>query len=254
MLRNSLVDLYEKDLISLPNCVLFPHQRKAYTEFNKILKQYRTSGLKLMILEWHRRCGKDILLLQILVKEAVQHTGNYLYIFPQVNQARQAIFNGIDTDGRRLLDYIPYQLIHKIKEQEMLIYLKTGQTNSRGEMTYSTIQFTGSDHDSKVGGSVKGAVFSEFALTNPKIYMYLEPALAKNKGWAGFVSTPRGEQNFMVDLINNNKNNPRAFIWEQMTIEDSYDFAGKHIFTKEEYDDKIKGGLPLETARQELTK
>ena len=248
-MRN-LKELYEKDIVMLPNSILYPHQRKAWSEFNNRVKKY-AKGVKLLILEWHRRCGKDILLIQLLAKEAVKVPGNYYYVFPEKRQAREAIFEGIDGDGRRILDYIPHQLIHRIKEQEMVIYIKTGTINAKGECVYSTIQFVGSESDTKVGTSIKGVVFSEYAICNPKIWYYLEPSVARTNGFAGFISTPRGEQNHMVQLINANLDNPKAFIWEQMTIEDSKDFAGNPIFSVEEYHEKIRQGLPEETAKQE---
>lgn len=257
-----LKGFYDKEIVTLPNAVLYPHQKKAWTEFNKITKK-KLKGVKLLILEWHRRCGKDVLLLQLLTKEAVKNAGNYYYIFPEKRQAREAIFEGIDMDGRRMIDYIPYQLIHKIREQEMIIYIKTNTKNSDGSCVYSTIQFVSSDADAKVGTSIKGAVFSEFALCNPEIWFLLEPSLAKTGGFAGMISTPRGEDNYMVDLINMIKNdpnsytegkmtyNPTAFVWEQMTIEDSSDFLGNPIFTQAEYEQKKLQGVPLEKLLQE---
>lgn len=244
------LDFYNKDLVQLPNAVLYPFQKSLWSDFNRVLRDYPT-GLKLLIAEVHRRGGKDILLIQMLVKEAVKSPGVYLHVMPLKTQARSAIFESIDADGRRLLDYIPHQLIHKIREQDMTVWIKTDQKNADGSTKYSTITFTGSDSDSKVGGSYRGVVLSEYALCNPKIYYFLEPAVARNSGWFACISTPRGELNHMVDLINNNLDNPKAVIVEQLGIDKTCDWRGNPLFSREEYEKKIEQGVPEETAMQE---
>lgn len=55
MIKKDL-EIYNKEIVQVPNCVLYPHQKNAWTGFNKVLKEY-PKGLKLIILEWHRRAG-----------------------------------------------------------------------------------------------------------------------------------------------------------------------------------------------------
>ncbi len=225
------------ELVQIPNCVLYPHQKIAWNGFSKIMRE-NPKGVKYLILEWHRRGGKDIELINLTAKQASKEVGNYYYVFPEKRQAREAIFEGIDADGRRMIDYIPHQLIHRIRDKEMVIYIKTNQKDSKGDTVYSTIQFVGSDADTKVGTSLKGVVFSEYALCNPDIYYKLEPAVARANGFMAMISTPRGEDNHMVELINLNKDSPKAFIMEQVHIEKTFDYAGNRIFTVEDFEDK----------------
>jgi hypothetical protein len=61
----------------------------------------------------------------------------------------------------------------------------------------STWQVAGSDnYNSLVGSSPCGIVFSEYALADPAAWAYLRPILRENKGWAVFISTPRGHNHF----------------------------------------------------------
>jgi len=61
----------------------------------------------------------------------------------------------------------------------------------------STFQLVGSDNfNSLVGSPPVGLVFSEYALSNPSAWGYLMPILEENGGWAGFNSTPRGNNHF----------------------------------------------------------
>ena len=57
----------------------------------------------------------------------------------------------------------------------------------------STWQVLGSDnHDSLVGASVAGVVFSEWSLAKPESWTFVRPILLENDGWALFLWTPRG--------------------------------------------------------------
>jgi hypothetical protein len=52
----------------------------------------------------------------------------------------------------------------------------------------------GSDnYNALVGGNYFGLVFSEWALSDPESWAYLRPILTENRGWALFISTPRGK-------------------------------------------------------------
>jgi hypothetical protein len=61
----------------------------------------------------------------------------------------------------------------------------------------STWQVAGSDnYNSLVGSSPCGVVFSEYALADPAAWAYIRPIIRENKGWAVFISTPRGHNHF----------------------------------------------------------
>ena len=105
-------------------------------------------------------------------------------MLPTQRQAKKVIWNGLDGEGRRIVDQaFPKELRTRSDATEMLIELKNG----------SIWQLCGSDnYDSLVGANPVGVVFSEWSLCNPKAWDYIRPILAENGGWALFIYTPRG--------------------------------------------------------------
>jgi hypothetical protein len=154
------------------------------------------------ILRWHRRAGKDKCCWCYLIKEAAQVPGNYFYVFPTKTMARQALWENIDSSGFKLLNHVPKQFIKRLSNQEMLMELNNG----------STIRVLGydKDPDSIRGIACKGAVFSEFAFSDPESYKTMIPALRESQGWAIFNSTPNGRNHF-YELWQNVYNSERWF-------------------------------------------
>lgn len=134
---------------------------------------------------WHRRGGKDSTALNITACKAFQRVGTYWHMLPQANQARKAVWDGIDRQGRRVIDQVfPPALRRAIHQQEMKIELLNG----------SIWQCVGSDnYNSLVGANPVGIVFSEYSVADPLAWDYLRPMLAENGGWALFIYTPRGK-------------------------------------------------------------
>jgi len=90
------------------------------------------------------------------------------------------------------LDYIPSQAIQTKNGQQMQVRLTNG----------SLYQLIGSDNiDSLVGSNPKIIIFSEYAIQSPAAWDYLRPILDVNRGYAVFISTPRGKNHF-YDLKN----------------------------------------------------
>lgn len=155
---------------------------------------------KRAILRWHRRAGKDKACWCYLIKEAAQVPGNYFYVFPTKTMARQALWENIDSSGFKLLQHVPKEFIKRQSNQEMLLELNNG----------STIRVLGydKDPDSIRGIACKGAVFSEFAFSDPDSYKTMLPALRESQGWAIFNSTPNGRNHF-YDLWMSVQDSPR---------------------------------------------
>ena len=69
----------------------------------------------------------------------------------------------------------------------MLIRFKNG----------STWQVVGSDnYQGVIGSGAFGIVYSEYMLSDPNCWLYLQPILEENGGWAIFNGTPRGRNHF----------------------------------------------------------
>lgn len=145
------------------------------------------------ILLWARRIGKDYVCFQIMLERALHDPGQYYYVFPSYVQAKKALWDLRDNEGRSLSDLIPSYALGGMNSLEMKIRLKSG----------SLLQLVGSENpDALRGTNPKGIVFSEFAMSNPHIWTAVaKPILAQNQGWALFASTPMGRNHF-YDLWN----------------------------------------------------
>lgn len=145
-------------------------------------------GVNRAILLWARRIGKDYTCLQIMLERALADPGQYYYVFPSYTQAKKALWDLRDNDGRSLRDLIPSYALAGMNAVDMKIKLKSG----------SLIQLVGSENpDALRGTNPKGIVFSEFAMCDPHIWTAVaKPILAQNQGWAVFASTPMGRNHF----------------------------------------------------------
>jgi len=160
------------------------------------------NGIKRAVLVWHRRCGKEIVCFNWLIKQAYWHrVGTYVYFFPTSTLGRRILWDGANKEGRRFLNYIPDHIIEgNINSNEMKVRLTNG----------SVIQIIGSDQIVNVGINPVGCVFSEYSLQDPKCWNFIRPILRENDGWAVFNFTPRGK-NHAYDLYLMAKNNPEWF-------------------------------------------
>ena len=140
-------------------------------------------GAKRAVLVWNRRAGKDLCSLNYTIKAMFQRVGAYYYFFPEFGQARRVLWDGRDREGVRFMDHFPREVVQATHANEMKVTLKNG----------SIFQLIGTDNfDSIVGTNPVGCVFSEYALQDPMAWALVRPILRENKGWAVFVTTPRG--------------------------------------------------------------
>ena len=184
-------------------------------------------GYKRAVLVWHRRAGKEMVCFNHVIKMAFWHRiGTYVYFFPTARLGRRILWDGMDKDGKRFLDYIPKELTEgNINSVEMKIKLVNG----------SNIQIMGTDQIINVGINPVGVVFSEYALQNPYSWNYIRPILRENEGWAVFNSTPRGKNHFH-DLYLMAKNNPDWFC-QKLTVDDT------GVISKEDIEKERREGM-----------
>jgi hypothetical protein len=190
----------------------------------------------------HRRAGKSKNALNFILGAAMQRVGNYYHTFPELTQARRAIWNGIDKEGKRYLDHIPKQLIKgNVNNTDMRINLING----------SSIQLAGADrYDALMGGNPAGIVFDEYSLQNPFAWHYLSPIITENGGWAKFIYTPRGA-NWGYELYNRNLDNPNWFV-QKLDITQTKNWDGTPIITEHQIEERRKEGMPEELIQQEF--
>lgn len=173
-----------------------------------------------------------------MIRAAIRRVGIYYYILPNAVQARRVMFDGITSDGERIIDYIPNQLVDNINIQQMKVVFKNG----------SIIQFVGSDRfDSLRGTNPVGVVLSEMAYQHPQVYPTLRPILAGNDGWFIGISTPQGH-NFYYDLYKVAERDKDNWFRMFLTVDDT-----KHI-SRAEIDREIESGeISMDMAEQEYS-
>jgi hypothetical protein len=148
-----------------------------------------------LIAIWHRRAGKDEIVMHGFRDLSQRRVGTYWHCLPEYAQARKALWKAIDshTGKRRIESVFPPSAGFTYNETEMLITMPWG----------STWQLIGSDaYDATVGSGPVGIAYSEWALANPSAYAYHKPMLRESKGKAAFITTPRGNNHAksMLDM------------------------------------------------------
>ncbi len=169
------------------------------------------SGIKRAVWCVHRRGGKDVTAFNWCIFQLLLNPGwTAFHILPTYSQAKKVIWDSSTNDGKRILDYIPKQLIESKNGQEMKIRFTNG----------SMFQLIGSDNiDSLVGSNPKIIIFSEYAIQSPAAWAYLSPILEVNSGYAIFISTPRGKNHF-YELVKAARNNKKWFC-EVLSVKDT---------------------------------
>ena len=188
----------------------------------------------------HRRGGKDTTMWNYMIKRAYLEPGTYYYLLPSFAQAKRVVWDGMTNDGRRMLDYIPKQIIDgNPNNTEMKIWIN-------GAKGQSLIQLIGADsYDAIMGTNPRGVVFSEWSLMDPAAYEYIKPILAANGGWCAFIYTPRGK-NHGWDLAEIARRNPQDWFFEVLTVRET------NVLTEEQVETERRKGMPEDMIQQEF--
>ena len=139
-----------------------------------------------------RRSGKDVMCFQYAVRHALRKTTTVLYMLKSFSQCKQVIWDMIMTNGVRLLDTIPPELVRSMNVSELKITFNNG----------SIIKLGSAENYEKsiVGSNASLIIFSEYGTyDNDNPYLFASPIMAANGGRFIFISTPRG-RNFFYDL------------------------------------------------------
>ncbi len=210
------------------------YQQPVFTKMN--------DGIKRIILVWPRRAGKDLTLLNLVTIQSQLRIGTYFYFFPTHKQAKRVIWDGMDDEGVKFLDYIPQELIEDKNESELQIKLTNG----------SIIQLLGADtiDTSALGTNCVGCVFSEYPVQQPAGWTYVRPILAKNGGWAAFAYTPRGH-NHGWELYDKNKDNPEWYV-SKLTALDILGHHGERLIDDNVISSERRSGMDEDTIQQEF--
>jgi len=162
---------------------------------------------------WHRRAGKDEIVLNAFRELALKRPATYWHCFPEYKQARKAIWNGVDskTGKRRIDQAFPPEIRKRVQDDDMFIEFTNG----------ATWQLLGSDrYDATVGAGPAGIAYSEWALCNPSAWAYHSPMIRESKGFAAFITTPRGN-NHAKAMADRAASSPDWF-YQLLSIEDTH--------------------------------
>lgn len=191
---------------------------------------------------WHRRAGKDSCCLNLGAVATQMRVGTVWHMLPTLKQGRKAIWDGIDKQGRRMIDQaFPHEIRAATNNSEMKITLKNG----------SVWQVVGSDnYDSLVGTNPVGVIFSEYSISDPAAWDYIRPILAENDGWAMFIYTPRGK-NHGKKLYDMALGNPKWYT-SLLTVDDTFRDDGTPVISAESVNEEREAGMSEEKVQQEF--
>jgi phage terminase large subunit len=205
--------------------------------------QYLENGGKRAVSVWARRHGKDSTAINHTAKAAFQRVGTYWHVYPTLRQARKAIWDGIDKQGRRIIyqafpgaDNPGTGIVTRVREDDMKIELVNG----------SIWQLVGADnYDALVGSNPVGIVLSEWSLMDPKVWDFLRPIVRENGGWVWFIYTPRGK-NHGWKILERARQNPDRWFSEIVDIK-----AAGVLNVEETVREEREDGMPEELIQQE---
>lgn len=180
----------------------------------------------------HRRFGKTVLAINQLIKGALTCTRDrprFAYIAPTYSQGKSVAFDYIQHYSRA----IPGTTFNQ--SELRADYPNGGQ-----------LRIYGADSpDSLRGIYLDGCVLDEFGLMPPKVFSeVLRPALSDRIGWAFFIGTPAGKNQF-YDIVQQAKANPDWFFAEYKAsvtgvLPASELAAARKDMTQDEYDQEYE--------------
>ena len=160
--------------------------RKLWREvIHPALDQYNRA-----VLVCHRRFGKTVGCINELQKKAAtnrKRSPQYAYIAPYRNQAKRIAWN-------YLLYYTSNVPGRKVNSSDLYVELPSRYKNSPGARIY----VMGADYpDALRGMYLDGVILDEYAQMRPELYgEVIVPALADRNGFAYFIGTPKGQNQF----------------------------------------------------------
>ena len=140
------------------------------------------------VLAVHRRAGKTTLSIGEVVLAALQKTGLYAYIAPELKQAKLIAWKALkDACEQFRVQTVQGKKIQVVEYRESELIVKFLHNGSE-------IRLFGADNpDSLRGSKLAGAIIDEVAQMPKELWLEIVyPALMDSQGWALFIGTPKG--------------------------------------------------------------
>ena len=159
------------------------------------------SANRFAVLVCHRRFGKTVGTVNEMIKKAILNEKKapvYAYVAPFRNQAKRVAWEYL----KYYTNPIPNRTVN---ESELYIELPTRHARSPGARLY----IIGADHpDALRGIYLDGVILDEYADIKPELWGgVIRPALADREGWAVFIGTPKGQNQFYEMYQHTEKSN-----------------------------------------------
>lgn len=178
---------------------------------------FHNSKARFRVASWGRQSGKSTACINELLKRAWEKPqSKYWYLSPIHSQARQQF--------RRMASALHSceGAVTKLNESELMVQLMNGS-----QITFKS----GESLHHLRGESLNGAVIDEVRDQDPNLWsQVIRPMLTTTQGWAAFVSTPNGFDEFF-DLYSVAEKNETG-LWECFQAPST----ANPMFTKQEYD------------------
>lgn len=163
------------------------HQKSAYLGMKRF-----------SVLVWHRRAGKTIFAVIILILKALscrKEAGRFGYVAPFYGQAKSVCWEILKKFAREVPGV-------EIREGDLTVRFSNG----------NTIRLFGADNpDALRGLYFDGIVLDEVGDMKPRMWQeIIRPALTDRQGWAIFIGTPKGI-NLFSELYNHALGDPEWF-------------------------------------------
>lgn len=133
----------------------------------------------------HRRGGKTVSRVNELIKSGISCTldrPRFAYIAPYLKQAKAVVWDYLKHYSTPFLEHGG-----SFNESELRADYPNG----------AQVRLYGADNpDALRGIYLDGVVFDEFGTMDPRIWPVVRPALSDRMGWADFIGTPNGHNEF----------------------------------------------------------
>jgi phage terminase large subunit len=149
----------------------------------KVFWDYHARKERWAALVAHRRCGKTVACINDIIAKALQLQiphGRYAYVAPFLAQAKEVAWE--------YLKRFALPATRDKNEAELWVELLNG----------ARIRIHGADNPDRLRGAyLDGVILDEYADMRPSVWgEVIRPMLADRQGWATFIGTPKGRNEF----------------------------------------------------------
>jgi phage terminase large subunit len=201
----------------------------------------------------HRRSGKTLRNVLIVLMRAMQHKGTYFFIYPTLNQGRKVLWDGIGYDEKReafnFMDLFPW-----VKKDNHLMQMRLANG--------SIIQIVGAIGIDGTSGHLRGtnpifACYDEFAEMALSAWHDLFAVFSENGGSVMFTFTPKGKNHahdIHLDYVEKFESAYEGgrFFAETLTIDDTKRPDGRPVVDAKYLDELRAQGVSESYIQQEF--